>query len=272
MKKKFKILDNNFAHAKYSTDYQESVFVDWDRSPVNENDKIVIYTDNFLQKVGNNSKVNIAWLMEPPTISPHTYKWIESNNNKFTYVLTYIKHLLDKGENYVFYPEIGCWIYPKDQKIYDKTKKVSIIASAKNWTTGHKLRHISIARFRNKMDVYGRGYNPVNYKLTALKDYMFSVTIENTKQDYCFTEKLIDCFVTGTVPIYWGCPSIGNFFNTDGMILFDKHEDLENILNNLSPEKYLKMRNVVQENFEKAKDYLISEDYIYKNYLSKYEL
>jgi hypothetical protein len=73
------------------------------------------------------------------------------------------------------------------------------------------LRHQSVLKFKDKMDLYGRGYNPVEYKLKCLKDYAFSLTIENTKKDYYFTEKLIDCFMTGTVPIYWGCPSIQKF-------------------------------------------------------------
>lgn len=73
--------------------------------------------------------------------------------------------------------------------------------------------------------------------------------------------------MTGTVPIYWGCPSIGNFFNTDGMIIFDTINELTEILKNLSFQKYANMKNAIEENFEKAKTYLIAEDFIYKNYL-----
>ena len=65
-------------------------------------------------------------------------------------------------------------------------------------------------------------------------DYRFSIVIENCKRDYWFTEKLIDCLRTGTIPIYWGCPSIGDFFDIRGFILFDDINDLENILNNLT--------------------------------------
>ncbi len=122
----------------------------------------------------------------------------------------------------------------------------------------------------DKLDIYGRIYNPIDYKLTALKDYAFSITIENTNKDYYFTEKLIDCFMTGTVPIYWGCPSIGNFFNTDGMIFFDTVDDLFKIFENLSFDKYESMKNAIMDNFERAKEYLIAEDYIYKNYLEKH--
>ena len=251
-----------FAHAKYSTDYQDSKYIEWDRK-VNTNDNTIFYTDYSLSQVRNDNKNNIAWLLESPEITSQAYKWIESNNKLFTSVLTHNKELLDKGENYMFCPTGGCWIKPEDQKIYEKKKLVSIIASAKRMTQGHMLRHQSIQMFKGKIDVYGRGYNPIEYKLDGLKDYAFSLTIENTQKDYYFTEKLIDCFMTGTVPIYWGCPSIGKFFNTDGMIIYDNFTDFLDI----SFEKYENMKNAIEENFERAKEYLIAEDYIYKNYL-----
>jgi len=267
MKKKFKIVDYMFAHAAYSTDFQDSKCIDWDRTPITINDKLVFYTDYSLDRVQKNNSNNFAWLLESPDITSQSYKWISINNDLFTNVLTHSKELLDRGENFIFCPTGGCWIKSIDQKIYNKSKLISIIASAKRMTHGHNLRHSVIQYFMDKLDIYGRVYNPIDYKLTALKDYAFSITIENTNKDYYFTEKLIDCFMTGTVPIYWGCPSIGNFFNTDGMIIFDSIKDLEEIFENLSFDKYRSMIDSIITNFDKAKEYLIAEDFIYKNYL-----
>jgi len=235
MKKKFKIIDQIFAHAKYSTDFQESKYIEWDRTPIKD-DKIIFYTDYSINNVRfhrpESDQVNIAWLLESPDITTQSYKWIESNDYRFDIVLTNNKNLLDSGEKFKFCPTGGCWIKPEDQKIYEKKKLVSTIASAKRMTAGHMLRHQFIQNFRNKMDVYGRGYNPIEYKLIGLKDYAFSLTIENTNKDYYFTEKLLDCFMTGTVPIYWGCPSIGDFFNTDGMIIINN--DMNKVFENSS--------------------------------------
>jgi hypothetical protein len=113
--------------------------------------------------------------------------------------------------------------------------------------------------------VFGRGYNPIDYKLYALRDYAFSLTIENSKFDYYFTEKLMDTFMTGTVPIYWGCPSIGDFFNLDGMIIVDNLEDIDRALNQISIEKYNSMLPAITDNFNRAKEFLIAEDWIYNN-------
>jgi len=196
LKMKFKIDDMMFAHAKYSTDYQESKYIDWDRSPVTQNDKIVFYTDYSLNRVRNN-ETTIGWLLESPDITSQSYQWMNNNSKKFTYILTHSKEFLDRGENFIFSPTGGCWIKPEDQKIYEKNKKISIISSDKRMTHGHNLRHEIIKSFKNDIDVFGRVYNPISYKLDGLKDYMYSLTIENTKMDYYFTEKLIDCFMTG---------------------------------------------------------------------------
>ena len=271
MKKKFKILDYMFAHATYSTDYQDSKFIEWDRTPVNNNDKIVFYTDYSLDRV-RPTPITIGWLLESPDITSQSHQWAGQNNKRFTYVLTHSKEFLDRGENFVFSPTGGCWIKPEDQKVWDKNintkaKMLSIIASPKRTTHGHLMRHQAIQKLGNFIDAYGTQYKPMTYKLTGLKDYMFSLTIENTKKDYYFTEKLIDCFRTGTVPVYWGCPSIGNFFDVRGMIIFDKIDDLDNI--SLTKEKYEEMLPYIQANFEKAEEFLIAEDYIYTNLLQK---
>jgi len=266
--RKIKIVDNMFSHAKYSTDYQESKNIIWDRGVVSSKSELVFYTDFSLQNVTPRIKTKVAWLLESPDITPQAYNWISDNNKQFDYVLTHQKDLLDRGENFVFSPTGGCWIKPEDQKVYKKSKLISIIASAKQMTHGQRLRHLIVGKYRNKMDVYGRGYSPVDYKLDALKDYMFSVTIENTNKDYYFSEKLIDCFMTGTVPIYFGPPSIGKFFNEKGMILFEDDFDISSITKDIYNEKL----SYINENFEKAKDYIIAEDFIYKNLIEKYRL
>jgi len=84
---------------------------------------------------------------------------------------------------------------------------------------------------------------------------MFSITIENSKEDYMFTEKLIDCFLTGTIPIYYGCPSIGKFFNIDGIIVINTLDDLTNILPTLNDDLYNKIKPYIEDNYNKAQQY-----------------
>jgi hypothetical protein len=210
----------------------------------------------------------IAMLMEPRAINPTIYDFIEQNYNNFYLVYTYDSKLLNIGGNIRFYPHCGCWIKPEDQLIYEKNKLVSIVASNKRQTIGHNLRHWSIESAKKNnlnLDVFGRGYSEIKYKLTAFKDYAFSIVIENSKTDFYFTEKLIDSFVTGTVPIYWGCPSITEYFDINGMIIFDDLNSLLYELEGLSLDRYNDMLPSINKNFEIAKEYLIAEDWLYNN-------
>jgi hypothetical protein len=99
------------------------------------------------------------------------------------------------------------------------------------------------------------GRHITNGKIFALKDYMFSIVIENSKEDYMFTEKLIDCFLTGTVPIYYGCPSIGKFFNINGIIVIDSLVDLINVLPTINVDVHNKMKPHIEENYKIAQQY-----------------
>ena len=268
-KKIVKIFDRNFAHAKFTTDYQTSRHIEWDRNYQNTKDgELVILTDNCMVSSDNIKGKKIGMLMEPRAINSHIYKYIVDNNGSLDKILTYEKDLLDLSDKFEFYPHCGCWIQPELQSVYPKTKLLSIVSSNKQQTIGHRLRHAVINEIKQTntvIDVYGNGYNPVQHKIEAMKDYGFTIVIENSKTDYYFTEKLIDAFMTGTIPIYWGCPSIGKFFNLDGILVFNDLNDLHIQINDLSLDKYNAMLEAVKENFEKAKNYLIAEDWIYNN-------
>jgi len=265
MKQQLKLIDRTFSHSilGYCSDYQTSDLFVWDRTNSIQNGEIVVITDMALSNFVNGAK-NIAWLIEPIDIAPQNYSIIQSISNNFNKIFTHEKTLLDLGSPYEFIPFGCCWILKDDQKIYPKNKMLSIIASNKFQTNGHKLRHSVINQFKNKIDVYGRGWNPIDYKLDGLKDYRYSIVIENCKRDYWFTEKLIDALVCGTIPIYWGCPSIGDFFDTRGFIIFDNLNDLSLIIENLTEEKYNEMKPYIEANFIKAKEYMLPDDYIYK--------
>ena len=263
--KKIKIFDTNFSHSKYSTDYQTSEFIEWYRDQNLEFKEITFFTDNFLNMNVGDVENKIGWLIEPPSIKSEMYGTITTTCNNFKTVLTYSRDLLERGGNFEFYPHGGCWIPKESQKIYGKNKMVSMIASNKNETYGHKLRHEIASKFNDKINLYGRGYKPIELKTEGLIDYRFSIVIENIKMDYYFTEKIIDCFMTGTIPIYYGCPSIEKFFDINGIMTFDTVDELENILYNLTEKDYNEKYESIKNNFEKAKEFLISEDWIYKN-------
>lgn len=209
----------------------------------------------------------IAWLVEPPVITPYPYQWIKNNNNRYKYVLTYSEELLSKGQNFLYYPFGNTLLNETDFNVYEKNKLVSMMLSNKTFTDGHRFRHQCKQVLNGKVDFYGSGVNGIHqYKLIACKDYMFQVVVENSKLDYYFTEKIVDCFLTGVIPIYWGTKKVLEHFDSDGIITFNNEKELLEIVNNLNIDEYNKRIESVKKNFELSKLYSYSEDWIFNNY------
>lgn len=268
-----KIIDSQFPHGKsFGTG---SIMIGptnfkWYRGTENVSE-VIFFTESGMHKVDeypNNTKIGI--ILEPRITSYGIYPSIfqEEFYKKFNIILTHDKDLLKLDSSiFKFYPFGGCWLFPEDQIIHQKSKNISIISSDKNHAPGHILRHEIINKYRNQINgIYGRGYNFIENKISGLKDYRFSLIIENVR-NFVFTEKLIDCFMTGTIPIYWGCSNIKDFFNTEGMFIFNKIEELEEILKDCNENTYNKKMQYILENFEFAKKYTIPEDYIWDTYL-----
>ncbi|CAO5675082.1 MAG: hypothetical protein HEEMFOPI_00173 [Holosporales bacterium] len=79
---------------------------------------------------------------------------------------------------------------------------------------------------------------------------MFNIAIENTQQENYITEKLLGCFETLTVPIYMGCPNVGEWFDTRGMIIVNSLEEMKEAISKLTPELYEEMLPFVKKNKE----------------------
>ena len=140
-----------------------------------------------------------------------------------------------------------------------------MFSSSKNMCSGHTFRLDWVNKLKNKVDLFGRGFNALNKKEDGIKDYMFSITIENDQYNSYWSEKILDCFACGTIPIYHGSPNISNFFNMDGIIMLDDDFDL----NSLNEELYHSKTDVIKDNFERCLNYDVIEDIIYENYINK---
>ena len=89
-----------------------------------------------------------------------------------------------------------------------------------------------------------------------LFDSQFSITIENTNLiNNAFSEKIIDCFQTKTIPIYYGPDNIGDFFNLDGIFHVKNLSEIIEICNNLSLETYNSKINAIEENHQLSMKY-----------------
>ena len=128
-------------------------------------------------------------------------------------------------------------INPKTNVTYDslknapfpeKNKIISVITSNKSFTKGHQDRIDFVAKLKeyngNKIDIFGRGFNDFEDKWDVLAPYKYHIAIENSSSNYYWTEKLSDCYLTGTFPIYYGCKNIADYFPQNSYKEIDIHD------------------------------------------------
>ncbi|MBZ8117444.1 hypothetical protein KUD11_02165 [Roseovarius sp. LXJ103] len=177
---------------------------------------------------GTRAKVSIM-VLEPRVIHGGHMDLLQRAYGRFHKVLASDEALLGAIPNGVFFPAGGCWVPGWRDLERTKCRNLSLIASEKRSQEGHRLRHRMVDWARGSdvdMDALGRGYNALADKSEALAPYRFSVVIENIQERNYFTEKLVDAILCRTVPIYWGCPNIADFFDTSGMIVCEDEASL----------------------------------------------
>lgn len=191
---------------------------------------------------GFGTKAKLSLLFgEPRAVHGQHMKMLRLSHRRFFKVLTADAQLLATIPNAVFFPVGGAWV--SDWRNTDKTKRAmcSLIASNKQKHEGHKLRHQVVEWVRSSgsdVDIMGRGYTPFAVKTDGLAPYRFSVVIENVRETNYFSEKLIDAILCETVPIYWGCPNIGDVFDTACMIQCESLADIQKAVSTMSENAY----------------------------------
>lgn len=199
-------------------------------------------------------------MIEPPAIQMRYYRMMPFLGRHYHKVFTYSRELQRRLRNAVHLPHGGTSISPPPTAAA-KTRLVSMIASKKRVTPGHRLRH-QVADWAKAsgfpLELFGRGFCPVDSVETALSPFHFSVVIENSQFPNYFSEKLIDCLLCRTIPIYWGDPNIASQFNPAGIIECQTEADLCRSLAECTPESYEARRDAIEENAVIAKELAVS--------------
>jgi hypothetical protein len=231
--------------------------------------KTTFYIDRIPSSIDSN---NIYIQVEPESIF-RVKDYLISNWRNFKYIITFNQEVLDRCPNAKEYIYGTMWItYPEYSTININSKqfRISTIVGNKVLTEGHRLRQGLLTNeksfpsieffvsnnnltvknlFRKKKQLVG----PSKFK--TFQYFQFQVVIENSRQTNYFTEKLMDCLITKTIPIYWGCPNISKFFDTTGWIIFDNLSDLKFKLGLLNPTYYSSYESVINSNFQRCFEY-----------------
>ena len=120
----------------------------------------------------------------------------------------------------------------KRRKAYKSKKKKFCAAVISNFKSSDRFR-IKFIKELNKyknVDMGGKYKNNVGRriknKIKFLSDYKFSIAMENSEGQGYVSEKILDSFFAGTIPIYYGGYMIDEFINPKSYILIKNEIDM----------------------------------------------
>ena len=234
--------------AYWNTDYNIYRFVDdiWNIDGLY--DSILTYKDDYthlviLNKV-NNSLYNIV-KENTYGIAIEPYWSTSFDKNMLSYCKKLITYEPDKynSENTIFSPLIGTHrlydsvnheIEPKENRTkeilsenFPKSKKLSIIVNNHGFdsrldTLYNNRQNLVYKLFDSNLnfDMYGQNWNIsdsrykgfIKNKIDGIKDYEYTISLENSNISGHITEKFIDAILCNTIPIYNGHKDIDRFY------------------------------------------------------------
>ena len=150
---------------------------------------------------------------------------------QFAVVVCFESSIIRKCDNAHLFPPLSEWFVNKsfDELIntneVKKEKLISIISSNKTELRGQRKRldfALTIKEhFGDKIDLFGKGINSFDDKWDAVAPYKYSIAIENSISNDYFTEKISDCFLAHTFPLYYGCPNLDSYFSSQSFNRID---------------------------------------------------
>lgn len=222
---------------------------------------------------GNIPPNSIALLIEPRSIQPRVYEWMERNYHKFRYVFTHDSKLLDMCDNAKLILWGGGLGGIEECPHVPKTKNISFVSSNKTMCQEHKWRLELAKELKDNPLVDVMGTFDGGERVSAqqiYQDYRFSIAYENYIDRYWFTEKICNCFANKVIPIYYGTSYIGDFFNTEGMICVGSNQSIKQTLEFMSEidleAVYNRKLDVIEDNYQRVQKYATFEDWFFNEY------
>ncbi len=273
------LYDTVFAHDVNAVAGVPSTLINWERSNTSP-DRIAFFSHEQMLNIARFKyprHLRFGLLYESQAILPRVYRDIEKVMGDFQTVFTHSSKLLEQFSNAKWIPGSGVWIggamSPGEKKVYHKTKNCSILSSNKLRVPLHRKRYLWAQRLKmsgREVDTYIQEFRTLQRisPLDTLREYRYSICVENFIDSRYFTEKLLNCFATGTVPVYLGATKIGQYFDEQGIITFENYSDLvSRVLPKLHIGDYESRLTSIRNNFEIVSQYGALEDFIARTYL-----
>jgi hypothetical protein len=197
--------------------------------PVSECDYLFMFNNRRLGPLEVRCPRDHVWCMMQEPYIPALFDWMIEGHQAFARVFTH--HVPSAGPKYVRSYPLLPWRVGRSYdelvsaRVADKPRGVSWISSNLTLLPGHRrrnaLREFLSRHQSHNVDVFGRGVRYIENKWDALAPYRYSLAIENSNSRDYWTEKVADCFLSWTLPLYDGCPNLEDYFPADSFIRID---------------------------------------------------
>ena len=230
--------------------------VDYDKN-------VELWIDNYPSTPIPENTVRMCLSLEP---HPHISVKAFFHPEYYDYLLTWKQEHLDNISKAVFFHGLSDWC--GDYIPIKKQFGVSTVVGSKNEFQGHSMRQALYFR-QEEITIPTKFYLSGNKEWKAIKytdqplldphsknklwETQFHIAIENLQANNWFTEKLLDCFLTRTIPVYIGAPNIASYFNANSIIECEDIDDLIRKCNKLTPDLYDSWKEPMEDNFNRAK-------------------
>jgi hypothetical protein len=197
--------------------------------PLEECDYLIMLNNRMKEDITLKCPPENIWaLMQEPYMRGHN-DWMVEGHENFYKVFTH--HLPSKDPKYVVSHPAIPWHVNKtfDQltssKVPGKLKTISWVVGNATDLPGH-MKRLSFLRFLQQestlgIDLFGRAVQYIEDKWDGLVPYRYSLAIENSSSNDYWTEKLADCFLAWSVPFYYGCINLEDYFPEESFIRID---------------------------------------------------
>lgn len=177
--------------------------------------KIAFYTENIIPDF-NYADYSIGF---------HNINYLDRYFRKTTLIWVFQKRYLNIKNK--FFEKIR----RKTYKAKTKTKFCAAVISNVKSSDRFRIKFINeLSKYKN-IDMGGKYKNNIGgiikNKIKFLSNYKFSIAMENSEGQGYISEKILDSFIAGTVPIYYGGYMIDEFINPKSYILIKNENDMQ---------------------------------------------
>ena len=120
--------------------------------------------------------------------------------------------------------------HQRAEELFKEKKAFCSLVSSHHTPQRHKM--LDALNEYKRVDCAGNvGHNvDIPSGIKAVVDFesthKFSIAFEHSSREDYITEKLVQSFAAGTIPIYWGAPNVTKYFNPDAMIVIKDESDI----------------------------------------------